>query len=90
MRNLHYNLFYSVIQPQLVPDNLYDNVYKLWEEKQPYKRYTTNYNIELLDNENKLGKLYDFFIEQKSKISVLYFFYFLTFLSVSIIVKNPI
>ena len=36
------------------------------------------------------GELYDFFIEQKSKISVLYFFYFLTFLSVSIIVKNPI
>ena len=68
MRNLHYNLFYSVIQPSLVPNDLYDNVYKLWEEKQPYKRYTTNYNIELLDNENKLGKLYDFFIDNVKDI----------------------
>ncbi len=34
--------------------------------------------------------LYDLFIKQKSNISVIYFFYFFTYLSVSIMVKNPI
>ena len=63
-----HNLFYSIVQPSLVPNDLYDNVYKLWKEKQPYKTYTTNYNIELLDNENKLSKLYDFFIDNVKNI----------------------
>ena len=68
MRTLHNDLFYSVVQHSLVPDDFYDNVYRLWKKEQPYKSYTDNLNIEWIDGDNNLNRLYDFFIENVKDI----------------------
>ena len=54
----------------------------------PYQDYFEPLIIFLFFSGLFRSSLYDLFIEEKSKICVLYFFYFLTFLSASIAVKN--
>ena len=53
---------YSVHNSNLLPYNFKEEVIHMWKKHEPWKKYTVEYNQELLDYEKRLDPLYDFFV----------------------------
>ena len=54
-------VIYSTIIKDILPPNFKEEIISMWNTQQPWKNYTTNFNIELQDYEKRLDPLYNIF-----------------------------
>ena len=54
-------VIYSTVLKNILPQNFKNEITSMWNTQQPWKNYTTNFNIELQDYEKRLEPLYNVF-----------------------------
>ena len=54
-------VIYSTMVENILPLNFKEEITSMWNAQQPWKNYTTNYNVELEDYEKRLDPLYNIF-----------------------------
>ena len=54
-------VIYSTMLKNILPENFKEDITQMWNTQQPWKKYTIEYNQELLDYEKKLEPFYNVF-----------------------------